>query len=596
MARYPLRRSDRVPEVPRDAAQALARGPADEQRHVTQQVIAPTAAELYQLAEYQEAFHFMKAQAAGARAQRPRPGVGMAVIEMDGVGNRQVKLTRPIGFDFPQLREIAARFIVLPLIANRRIHQVQRFLTRPRHDWQPGLKLRFKDPQRKKRDEDGARFTWLMNYLMSGGAEFDPRVMRALQRDHLHDFTAKHLRDSLFMDHAPIELIPSRSGGRVHGFIAVDGAKVYRTDPTTGLSEDYGGPAERNILMGRTNYGDPSNIVAVYADNGTIVSQYSHMDLLLPVRNPTSDERYFGYGEAEPEQLIEIATAWMNAFSLNTRSISDNSTPRGVWSLVGDYQTDDIERFKQMVRGQLTGASNRFRNAIVSAPAGEGAGVTFTETGAQVEEQMYARWQVLQVVIACSLYQMDPAELGFESYSAGNTSSLSSGDTEARLTSGVDHGLYTLLSRYGRTLNEIIATQDPDVEADWTGLDDNKEDAQAREPEILTWGELRTRHGEVNDDLDEDLLNMPLNPVIAPLYMQKVGAAAAPQPGQDGPPGAPGGQEAQEDAPDVEQPTGPNGEARYQGSDGALYQGPARPAAEGTVAKAHQPTLFEVWP
>ncbi|ABW35056.1 Phage portal protein (plasmid) [Deinococcus geothermalis DSM 11300] len=598
-----------LPPYRPDVVDALRRGPADEQQHATASFVMPTAAELARLDEFQEAYGLL----AKAQPPRPRRGVAMSQIEIGGEQAPGLTLTRPVGLTFEQLRAVAKGNPIVGLIIKTRIAQVQRFLGQPAFEYEPGLNFRFKDRSRKIQPEDAARFAWLRRYLNACGAEFDPRKRRALQRDNLFEFTAKHLRDSLTLDAAPIEYNNTRTG-RVHGFSHVDGAKVFLTDPNAGLTDDYDGPAEFNVLTGRTNFGDPSNIIAVYAQAGQPKAYYTHMDLLYPVRNKTGEEEYFGYGVAEPETILNISTAWLNAFTLNARSISDNAIPRGILSILGEYQQEDIQALKAQWLAQLRGANNRFRLPILVGEPEQGAGVNFIPTGAQVDDALYSRWMTLLTAISCSTYLMDPAEIAFESFSAGGASTLSGSDTEAKLTSSEDKGLHTLLTWYGSTLNEVVEIVDDEVECYWTGLNSTKEDDQQREQTTMLFGEVRERHGQSNDGIPDEVLKAPSS-VAGQVYMallqakqqQQMMQQQAQPPGQDGggggegqggdgPDGQPQGGAADTTPDDPEHPTGPQGEQRFKDHEGAVWQAGQDDEDPQQVAKAYVPTLLDTWP
>jgi len=594
------RRKADLPDAPSpDAARAMLHGDASEQRGAIQASI-PSIRDLMQMQSFGE---LQKAEQAA-----PRPGVAMVNLDLDSDGQPRAPLYRPIGLDWPQLGEITDRFVGLQLIQSTRIRQVQRFLERPDFSWQPGLRLRFKDRARSIGPDDRARFEFLTDYLLHCGADRDPRMRRARRRDGLHEFTAKHIRDSLRYDAAPVELIPTPSG-RIHGFKAIDATRVFLTDPDAGLAEEYSGPAMLNRLSGQMDPGDPSNIYAVYCKDGDILAQYTYMNLLYPIRNPSSDERRFGYGDAEPERLIQIASAFLDAFTLNARSITHNSIPRGALALIGDYKEDDVDRLRAYWRSNVRGMKSRTELPVIATPAGEGAGLQYTPFGEPPSEQLYGRWITLLMALACGLYGMDPAEISFESYSGGTASPLSGSDTEAKLTAGQDKGLYTLLSWYGRSLNEIVSIVDDEVEMGWTGLDTTKEDEQARESELMLFGESRKRHGLATEGIDPDLLNAPMNPALQGIYQMKLQAAQQPAPGDDGQ-AAPGQDQQDPNAQDADgdpatpagssdptDETGPDGERRFQDHEGSVYQVQNAPGKPGQpLAKAYQATLFETWP
>lgn len=589
--KYPVRRSQNPLREPvaRDAAAAMSRGPADERRDAAR-VVMPTAAEIMKTQQFQRAYEMAKADT----APPPRRGAAMALVDIGDTGGQRIQYARPVGYSFAQLRQIVRQGMIFNLIINTRIRQVQAFLNTPDGEADPGFTMRFKDRKRSVMDEDGDRFAWLTQYLLNCGAEFDPRARKRMGRDDLDDFTGKHLRDSLTMDHAPIELIPT-AGGRIHGWAAVDAAHIYLTDPNAGLLDEYEGEAEYNALLGRPKVQSPQDIIAVYEKDGSARATYTHDEMMIPIRNVTTDENYYGYGMPEPEEVIRVATAFMNAFTLNERGISDNAVPRGILGLIGEgYEGEDLDAFTYRLEAEGKGASNRFRTHIVRLQ--EGGNLNWVPTGQEVEEQMYARWMTLQVAVACTSYGMNPEEIAFDSFSPGNTS-LSGSDTEAKLTAGTDKGLNTLLKWYKKTLNELVAMQDPEVEIAWNGLHTSKDEAMAREDSLDTWGEKRKQYGRTTDGFDERLLNMPLNPVLSGVYQQLT--APPPQPvGPDGMPAQdPNAPQEEAQVPeateqgevDPEAEAGPQGERRFDDHEGGRWQ-----AEHGDMSKAFQVDLM--WP
>lgn len=575
------RRRKKAPLIKKDVARTLTHGSPDEQASVLDTEISKAALEIMQQREFYAALdHFSKAP---DPELKPRKGVAMSQIDLGGDRiNLPYTLVRPVGLPFENLRSIARKNHFIDMVVGRRIRQVLRYLEEPEFEHQPGFKFRFKNRLREVKDQDQERFTWLRNFLNNCGAEFDPRHRRALQRDSLHEFAQKHLRDSLECDAAPIEYINSESG-RLHGFVAVDCANVFLTDPNRGYADEYAEPAEFNVLTDRADFADPRDITAVYAQEGQPRAFYTHMDLLYPVRNRSSEELRFGYGMPEPEDILNISTGILNALTLNIRSISDNSIPRGILSVLGDYNQEDLQHLKNWYLAEMTGVQNRFRLPIMSGTPEQGAGVTFTQTGQPVDEIMYARWISLLVAIVCGKYQILPEEIGFESYTAGR-SGLSGSDTEEKIIANADSGLQALLSWVRGTLNEIIQIVDPDVELYFTGLDQSKEDVQQREASIMLFGEVRARHGLSNDDIDEELLKAPVG-VVGQAYMQGLNAAQQEKMQEQNPEMSPemmqqmqeGQQDAGEEVPettpdDPDHPEGRNGEKRYTDDEGSAWE------------------------
>ncbi len=475
-----------------------------------------------------------------AKAYEPPPKEDLArmakvVLPVEDSQGRALWLTRPVGLDFPQLRRIVAEDPVLKAIIWTRIHQVQRFLRPSAQEWKPGFRIRFRDRKRKVGPEDEARFAWLEQYLLSCGAEFDPRRRRALRRDNLWDWAAKHLQDSLSLDAAPVELVPTPSG-RTHGWVHVDGGSVYLVDPLA--TEALEGDVPEVVRRYGLDLPDPGQVVAVLVREGRIIAWYTHEDLLYRVRRPRTEPWSLGYGQPEPEDLLKIVTGFLNALTLNLRGFSHNSIPKGILTLHGDFTPEDIEQFKMEWDAYVSGVQGRWRVPVLFAQGGESqAGASFIPIGNEFNEMYFAKWMTFLVAIKAALYGMDPEEINFESFTA-RPSTLSGSDTEERLASSKDKGLWPLLQFLRFTLNEILYTVDPDVELDWTGLEVDQQASRQDEEKMLTLGEYRQRRGEAPPE-NEVLANAPLNPALLSVYMQSLQGQkqeAGPPPGPEEPP------------------------------------------------------------
>lgn len=496
--------------------------------------------------------------------------VSLPVEDPSGMA-RTVWLARPVGLDFPQLRRIVQEDPVLKAIVWTRIAQVQRFLRPSAQVWKPGFRIRFRDRFRPVRPEDARRLAWLEDYVLSCGAEFDPRRRRALRRDGLWDWVAKHLQDSLSLDAAPVELIPTPSG-RTHGWVHVDGGSVYLVDP---LATD----ALNDTPEVHRRYGlevpDPSQVVAVLAREGRVLAWYTHEDLLYRVRRPRTEPWALGYGQPEPEDLLRIVTGFLNALTLNLRGFTHNSIPKGILTIYGDFTEEDIEQFKAEWDAYVSGLSNRWRVPVLFAQGGEGntAGASFVPIGNEFNEMYFSKWMTFLVAVKAALYGMDPEEINFESFTA-RPSTLSGSDTEERLASSRDKGLWPLLQFLRATLNEILYTVDPEVELEWTGLEVDQQASRQDEERMLTWGEYRQRRGEAPPE-DPVLANAPMNPGFLSIYMQTLQGQGR---GQEAPPPGAG-------KPDREPP----GPGEYTDEEGGWWRAePHRPEEpeDGLLGKA----------
>lgn len=486
-----------------------------------------------------------------ALPERPLAGVAKVVLPVDDPTRGTVWLSRPVGLDFPALRRIVQEDPVLKAIIWTRIAQVSRFLRPSPQAWKPGFRIRFRDRFREVRPEDRERLAWLENYILSCGAEFDPRRRRALRRDGLWDWVAKHLQDSLSLDAAPVELVPTPSG-QTHGWVHVDGGSVYLVDPLA--TESLGDLPELYRRYG-LEVPDPGEVVAVLVREGRPLAWYTHEDLLYRVRRPRTEPWALGYGQPEPEDLLRIVTGFLNALTLNLRGFTHNSIPKGILTVYGDFTEEDIEQFKAEWDAYVSGLSNRWRVPVLFASGdGRQAGASFVPIGNEFNEMYFSKWMTFLVAVKAALYGMDPEEINFESFSA-RPSTLSGSDTEERLASSRDKGLWPLLQFLRHTLNEILYTVDPEVELEWTGLEVDQQASRADEEKMLTLAEYRQRRGEPPPE-DPILANAPLNPALLTVYMHNL---------QGYPGGKGGGEAAEREAEEAKGEEGAKGSAKEAG-------------------------------
>ncbi|GEM48722.1 hypothetical protein [Deinococcus cellulosilyticus] len=516
---------------------------------------------------------------------RVSPGVARVNLDLDEQGPQPFALRRPVGYDFPALRQIVKSDVLLQSIQWTRIWQVQRFLKPSKQEWKPGFQVRYTNDSDIS-EEGKAKLRWISQYLLNCGAVFDPRKRRQLKRDRLRDFAAKLLQDSMTYDAGPIEIVTTLSG-RPHGFVHVDGSKVFLTDPNYGLEEGWGNPE----LHERFNLDipDPSDVIAVLSWDNRILAHYTHDDFLYTIRKPSPLLEHLGYGQPEPEELIQVVTGFINAMTMNIRGLSHNSIPKGILTLFGDFQDGDLQQFKTSWDAYVTGITNAWRMPVMVAKDKE-SGAVFTKTDVEFNEMYFSKWMTFLVAVKCALYGMDPEEVNFEAFTS-NKSSLSGDDTEERLASSKDKGLWPMLDWLGGTLDDVVKMLDPDAEFVWTGLDSDQKASQDAELKMLTLGEYRQRRGEAPHPMDV-LNDAPLDPSLQTIYTQELQAKRAqelqaqqePQ-DEEGPEDAdedgnrqmldhegnlwqvkPGMQLQQDDAgedPDEAQPAGPGGKKAF---------------------------------
>ena len=425
---------------------------------------------------------------------------------------------RPGALSFTAMRAMVEQTPILNGIVLTRQRQVMRFCRPRMGDSGPGFAIKHVDPNRELEERDLEAIQLLQKFILNCGWEFDPRRRKALKRDNFGQFMAKHIRDSLIMDAAPIETEWKRDKGLgIDGFYAVDGATIR--------------------LCTELGYEGDDSIFALQVIEGNIRTAYSYEDLIYEVRNPRTDVIASGYGYSETEMLIRVVTYLLNTMTYNAGFFDKNSIPRGILNLYGNYTPEDIAAFKRQWQAMLRGAANS-HNLPVMVSKDQESKADYVEVGGQMTEMAFSSWLTFLTSIACAVYGTAPEEVNMASF-AENRSALSGSDTEEKLVSSNDKGLRPLLSHVENTFSDfVIQPFSEDLMFRFEGLDDTDQ-AQAFELRKLasTWNETRKETGL--EPIDGPMGDCPMNPSLIPMWQQESGVG---QPEEDfGDPDAQGG-------------------------------------------------------
>jgi Phage portal protein len=400
------------------------------------------------------------------------------------------------------LRTMIQQTPILSAILMTRVRQVGRFARVQEQDRGPGFTFRHADRDHELTASDQKAINELQLFFQHCGFEPDARKRRALKRDCFQHFMAKLVRDSLTLDMTAIETETKRDRK-----LGVDG--LYALDAGT------------IRLVDEEGYRGDDSIIALQVVNGMVRTAYSAQDLIVECRNPRSDLVIGGYGLSETEILIKVVTGLLNVLNLNSDYFNKNSFPPGVLHLCGNFSNQDLSAFKRYWRAMVNGGggvgSSRFAIPVMTSKDQESK-ASFEKFGVDVDDMLFGKFVTFLTSIACAVYGMDPAEISFESFSAGR-SPLSGSDTEQKLASSMDKGLRPLLSYFEDLFTDYVSSSFGPWVFRWTGLDE--EDEQVREERaklVLTVNEVRAIEGY--EKLDGPLGDAPVNQSLVGPWMQ----------------------------------------------------------------------------
>lgn len=543
--------------------------PADEQRDalsVAQKAAMPTSVpDMLPVIEYMQSKYeeqdFLKALSKNRVIQQPslaaqRGDSGMQSVYLD---DRRIQnlgeYYEPAGqFGFDMMKTMVDQTPVLSSVILTRQRQIKRFCRVQESGRGPGFAIRAKDPAAKLGKEELKSIQLLEGFFTNCGWESSPRQRMRLKRDNFSGFMAKTIRDSLIMDSSPIETEwknDRRLG--LDGFYAVDGSTIR--------------------LCTEEGYRGDDEIFALQVVQGNLRAAYTYDDLIYVPRNPRTDVMVGGYGMSETELLVKVVTGFLNAMTYNLKFFDDNTIPKGLLHLSGDYGESDLNSFRRYWNAMVKGVNNAWTLPVMVSKNSESK-ASFEKFGVDVNEIMFAKWMTFLTSIICAVYGIAPDEINFESFTSG-TSSLSGSDTEEKLINSKDKGLRPLLSHFEDVLSDYVVSEFSDKYVfRWTGLDElTPEQAWVEEVALSTLNESRKTRGMEEVDWGD----APLNQVMMGAYMQSKEGEGDDYGNPDGmPPQMGGGQfggddEENQDGDAGEQGQAPNPEQEEQ-DNGAEMQ------------------------
>ena len=374
---------------------------------------------------------------------------------------------------FQTLQRMGNLYCVKNVISTR-IEQITRFLKFSNDEQKEGFTIRKKkslfdsgEEQGKMTKSEKKRVERIVEFLENGG-ETDKWEMA----DSFVTFVRKIMQDSLSIDQLAFEITRTR-GQELHQFKAIDGSMIRFLDT---VDPNYASQFEQYRHKGYLpKYCQVFDDQIVFNKQlGTYVMYYP-WELGFGVRNVGTDIWQNGYGRSELESLIEIVTYILNGVQYNGNFFKNGSNPKGFVNIKNmNTNATALNDFKQKWRQMLTGTENAWKLPVFS-----GLDVEWIPIGANNKDMEFDNWTKFLIVLLCSVYRIDPSELGFQFREAANV--FGQDGQKARLDHSRQKGLYPLLIFLQDIINKFIVSElDEEMEFAFTGIEVEDEEKQVK--------------------------------------------------------------------------------------------------------------------
>jgi hypothetical protein len=150
-----------------------------------------------------------------------------------------------------------------------------------------------------------------------------------------------------------------------------------------------------------------------------------------------------------------------------------------VLSVIGKYKQSHLDAFKRAWTAMVSGVVHAWKVPIMAFE--EGKGLNFVPFKQSNREMEFNLWLEYLTTVACAIYQIDPAEIGFKGFSAnsGGGSKMDSDSTQTKIENSKDKGLEPLAKGFKKIMNELVERVDSEFCVEITGI--NEEDMKARQ-------------------------------------------------------------------------------------------------------------------
>lgn len=373
---------------------------------------------------------------------------------------------------FSTLRRMGDIYIIRAIV-NTRIEQVQNFLHFSEDEQKEGYTIRRKKSLFKEEkegelsNEDKRKIENIVKFLENGGwnEKWD-------NLDSFQEFVRKITFDSLTLDQLAFEVVRSRDW-ELKKFRAIDASLIRFLDTVD--------PRQREVFEGYRFKGYLPRYCMVWDDmiiRNPMTKEpilYYPWELGFGIRNKTSNIRKNGYGTSELETLVEIITWILWGMSYNGLFFKQGSQPKGFINVKNaNISPSTLNEFRQAWMQTMRGVENSHRVPVIN-----GIDLEWIDLQKGNRDMEFNDWLKFLVIMSCSVYRIDPTELGFQFKDQAQI--LGQDGQKARLQHSREKGLKPILIFLENVITKYIVSElDEDFEFSFTGIEVEDEEAQVK--------------------------------------------------------------------------------------------------------------------
>lgn len=433
---------------------------------------------------------------------------------------------------FETLRRMGDIFIVRSVV-NTRVEQVQNFLHFSLDEQREGYTIRKKRSLLEKKEsldkevenEDPNKIEYIINFLENGGIN-----EKWANFDTFQDFGRKIVFDSLTLDQLAFEITRDRKWDLAR-FRAVDAALIRLLDSADPRQREAFEKYRFKGYLPRYCMAWQGQILQNPTTHEHVI--YYPWELGYGVRNKSTSIYRNGYGTSELETLVEIITWILWGMQYNGNFFSKGSQPKGFINVKNqniDNQT--LNEFRQAWTQTMRGVTNSHRVPIM-----QGIDLEWIDLQKSNRDMEFTEWTKFLIIITCSVYRIDPSELGFQFQDQAQV--FGQDGQKQRLEHSKAKGLKPLLIFMQNIINKYIVSEiDENYEFVFTGIENDNEaqqvelDKKKSEAGFVSMEDMFRKYSKREFDPENDtILNSIYQTAQATKQQQEM--YAEPMPGEE---------------------------------------------------------------
>lgn len=363
----------------------------------------------------------------------------------------------PTNISYQVLRNMARTPFIRPIITTR-LNQVADFAEFTEDEQKKGWTIRpkrkpFQNQKKNLTDKDKRVIEDIYDFINNGGSEGSK-----WGNDTFETFLRKTTKDSLEIDQLTFEVVQNRRGMPVE-FVATDGGTMRLAETYDDRESTWGNRIKDAVAIN----GYYPSYVQVY--NQQVYNQYYPWELCFGMRNISTNIMNNGYGVSELEDMIQLVTYMLYGMQYNGNFFKQGSNPKGILNIKGGASSNAVQELKQVWRSTIAGVQNSHKIPII-----EGQEVEWLDMQQSNKEMEFQVWFDFLQLLACSVYTIDPSELGFNFQKAAQM--FGQDGQKQRLNHSQTKGLIPILKFEQRNINKYIVERlAPSYEFVWCGIE-----------------------------------------------------------------------------------------------------------------------------